>query len=201
MKNLHDASIQEHIRQKAGWDTSHFNKIHWDAHERASHTLPRFTRYNTAKLIHGLINTNKQNNLYYGTSLLCPICKQEIETKEHVFKCSNPSAAPNRHEHLTALLKTLKQVNLDQNIVKTINYGFTAWSKDQQEPVRPPTAGSLRGPDAVLMTAFHKQYRILGWYHMCMGRISKKWSAAAMQYTKESDIEHDEYWASIIIRA
>jgi hypothetical protein len=36
---------------------------------------------------------------------------------------------------------------------------------------------------------------------MCMGRISKKWSAVAIQYTKESDIEHDEYWASIIIRA
>jgi hypothetical protein len=95
VKNLHDASIQEHIRQKAGWDTSHFNHVHWDAHERAFRTLPRFTRYNNAKLIRRLINTNNQNNFYYGTSPLCPICEQEIETKKHVFKCSHPSTASN----------------------------------------------------------------------------------------------------------
>jgi hypothetical protein len=51
-----------------------FDLVHWDAHEQAFKRLHQYHQHSTAKLIHGFVITNRQNNLYYGTTPKCPIC-------------------------------------------------------------------------------------------------------------------------------
>ena len=69
--SFHGSSIEEHILKKTKWTRRVFNLVHWDAHERAFRCLSRGRQYSTAKIIHQLVNTNRQNQLYYGHSPLC----------------------------------------------------------------------------------------------------------------------------------
>jgi len=105
--SLHSGPIESHIMRKANWSPQVFRKVHWDAHERAFRRLHRYAQHSTAKLVHGLVNTNRQNHLYYGHSSLCPICNSEEETLSHVFSCAAPAAANHRLKSLEDLRKTL----------------------------------------------------------------------------------------------
>jgi hypothetical protein len=68
--------------------------------------------------------------------------------------------------------------------------------------VRALTAGSLRGADAVLTTAFREQFTFIGWYHLCLGRISKKWALAVQHYVPpRAHTDGSLHWASIFIKA
>jgi len=64
-----------------------------------------------------------------------------------------------------------------------IRHGFSHWwSAPASFQARSLTAGSLRGPDAVLTAAFHEQGYKIGWLHFGLGRISTKWADAAWCY-------------------
>ncbi len=84
-----------------------------------------------------------------------------------------------------------------------IRHGFSHWwSAPASFQARSLTAGSLRGPDAVLTAAFHEQGYEIGWLHFGLGRISTKWADAARQYNAlPLQPEADLHWASILIAA
>ena len=86
--------------RKACWTRQTFDMIHWDGHERAFKRLPRFSHHSMAKLLHGLVNTNRQNKLFYGIPASCPICHSMEETLQHVFTCMHPSAVEHRQARL-----------------------------------------------------------------------------------------------------
>jgi hypothetical protein len=200
---LHNTPIVDHIIRKAKWTTQIFDSIHWDAYERAFQRLLRFYQYSTAKLCHGLVNTNRQNQLYYGQSPPCPICSQEEETLVHVFTCSHPSATYHRQTRLAELCKDLDTAGTPLPVVQAVCHGFTKWDSDPtMKSVRALTAGSLRGADAVLTTAFREQFTFIGWYHLCLGRISKKWALAVQHYVPpRAHTDGSLHWASIFIKA
>jgi hypothetical protein len=167
---MHDAELEDHIIQKAHWTKSIFHKIHWDAHERAFRRLPRYSQYRTAKLIHSLVHTNRQKSLYYGQSPLCPICNQEEETLHHVFTCPHPTAQSTRTQSLDDMTKTLTGISTPVPVIEAIIHGFTQWSRIPScGHIRSLTAGSLRGPDAVLTSAFNEQVKDIGWFQFCLG--------------------------------
>jgi hypothetical protein len=146
----------------------------------------------TSKLLHGLVNTNKQNHLYYGKSSLCPLCQECKESLSHIFTCKHGKAVTSRSQNLTRLTETLLTIRTPQPVIDAIFL--------EHNPVRALTASLLRSPDAVLTTAFHEQYNTIGWFHFCFGRLSKKWAAAVKQYNtapKPSDFE--EFWTSLLI--
>jgi len=179
-----------------------FALVHWDGHERAFRHLPRFTRHGVAKLIHGLVNTNRQNHLLYGNSSLCPICQLEDETLPHVFTCSHPNAVANRQKRLDELYKDLETSGTPTKLIQAIQHGFSSWHADPtSNTTRALTAGSLYGPDTVLTTAFYEQVRHIGWYHMCLGRVSKKWALAAQHYDATQFRDGGQYWTSLLITA
>jgi hypothetical protein len=199
---LHNTPIVDHIIRKAKWTPQIFDSIHWDAYERAFQRLLRFYQYSTAKLCHGLVNTNRQNQLYYGQSPLCPICSQEEETLVHVFTCSHPSAMCHHKTRLAELCKDLDTAGTPLPVVQAVRHGFTKWDLDPLKTVRALTAGSLRGADAVLNTAFREQFTFIGWYHLCLGQISKKWALAVQHYVPpRAHTDGSLYWASIFIMA
>jgi hypothetical protein len=74
------------------------------------------------------------------------------------------------------------------------------WTGNQRAPQRPvhaTTTGSLYGPDILLTSAFTEQYHTIGWYHLFMDHLSKKWSAAAALYHKiPNDFSFSITWTS-----
>lgn len=199
---LHEDNLITHLMRKANWTRSTLNKIHWDAHERAFKRLPRYSQHSTAKMIHGLLNTNRQNHIYYGQSPLCPICQLEEETIQHVYTCSHPAAAQFRQNSLEELQQNLRNISTPSPVIEAILHGFTEWEQDPtSHDIRALTAGSLRGPDAVLTSAFHEQLRDIGWLQFCMGRVSLKWASAVTQYTEKPYEGIGEQWAAALIAA
>jgi hypothetical protein len=67
--------------------------------------------------------------------------------------------------------------------------------------VHATTVGSLKGPDILLTAAFTEQFHNIGWYHMLMGRLSKKWGAAVALYHKmPSDSQVSTTWTKQAIQ-
>jgi len=202
VSSLHGGNIEMHIMRKANWTRTVFNKIHWDAHEKAFKRLPRYSQHSTAKLIHGLINTNRQNFLFYGQSALCPICQQTEETMEHLFTCPHPDAKKSRQQSLSDLQDNLRMINTPIPVIEAIIHGYTVWEQDPtRRSIRALTAGSLRGPDAVLTSAFREQFSEIGSLHFNLGRISIKWASAVSQYIDKPAPEMSQLWASVLIAA
>jgi hypothetical protein len=191
-----------HLLRKTGWTLHTFHLVAWEAHERAFHRLPRFSHHYTSKLLHGLVNKNKQNNLYYGKSSLCPLCNTYEETLSHVLTCSHEKALTSRTKSLTQLTDTLLTIRTPQPAIEAILHGFASWNPMDHTPARALTAGSLCSPDAVLTTAFHEQYNTIGWFQFCLGRVSKKWAAAVKQYcTDPQPPDFKEYWTSLWVNS
>ncbi len=117
---MHDHTLEEYIIRKAQWTRRTFDLVHWDGHERAFRRLPRFSRHGMAKLLHGLVNTNRQNSLFYDTSKLCPICHEEEEILQHVFTCPHHNAAKHRQDRLEELFTDLNKAGTPIPIVQAI---------------------------------------------------------------------------------
>jgi hypothetical protein len=73
--SLHTNLLIAHIMKKSKWSHRIFDMVDWDSHSLAFHRLSCQRKISTAKLIHQLLNTNRQNHIYYGDSPTCPCCK------------------------------------------------------------------------------------------------------------------------------
>jgi hypothetical protein len=154
-----------------------FDMINWEAHSLAFRRLSRQQKISTAKIVHQLINTNRQNHIYYNDSPLCPCCKLDDETFLHVFSCPDGSATSHRTLAQKQLISTLKNIGTPQQIVDAIDHGFQHWIHPAQ-PVRSSMAGRLGVVAALLTTAFHEQFYDIGWLHLQLGRVSLHWTKA-----------------------
>jgi hypothetical protein len=146
----HNKAIEDRILRKTNWSCHVFDMIDWDGHECAFKRLPRFQRQATAKLIHQLVNANRQNHLYYGTPNTCPICEQEEETVRHAFTCSHKTAKDCQEAALKTLKDALRNANSPPAVIDALCHGIREWTRQPDVPhIRALTAGSLRGPCAV----------------------------------------------------
>jgi hypothetical protein len=178
----HERHLQEYILRRTKWSWGELNKIDWDSHEKAFKHLTRHQQIITAKLIHNLVNTNRQNFLYYQTSPLCPGCRQVEETMEHVLLCSWHQTRSFRDQQLSIMEKQLSQSHTPPPVTRAIMNGFKDWIDPPSGRSRAPTYGSLHGPDVLLTSVYYEQYHQLGWFQMCLGRISKLWSKVVSTY-------------------
>jgi hypothetical protein len=60
--------------------------------------------------------------------------------------------------------------------------GFHDWLRPSPHRSKAPTYGSLFRPDILLMSAYYEQFHKLGWFQICLGQISLKWSQAVTSY-------------------
>jgi hypothetical protein len=127
----------------------------------------------------------------------CPICSQEVETFQHVLLCKHPDMRQHRTDALHILSDQLSKIHTPPPITESMLHGFRCWSKElTSSHPRSLVAGSIRSSDIVLTSAFHEQYHKLSWFQFCMGRISKKWAAAASDYLPSIDAP---LWSSLLI--
>ena len=178
---LHRTSFITYLKSKHGWTDRTFELIHWDAHESAFKALPRNSRTMVAKLIHKVINTNQQNHKFYGKSPLCPSCHTAEESWTHIFTCGSEGSIESRKASLTELQKNLLTINTPPEVIAAFVYGMEMWEQSQTNPqlqVHALTVGSLRSSHVLLTAAFTEQFHTIGWQHLLMGRLSKKWGIA-----------------------
>jgi hypothetical protein len=103
---LHRKFLTSHILKKTSWTPRVFAMVHWEAHGIAFWRLFWQQKISTAKLLHQLINTNRQNRMYYGTSDLCPCCWAQEETFHHLLSCPDTAMADCQSKALHTLLST-----------------------------------------------------------------------------------------------
>ena len=187
-QGLHRDTIINHIKKKTAWSSHVFSLVHWDAHERAFKRLTFSQQCITAKLIHGLANTNRQNHLFYATSPTCPCCQEYEESFEHVLVCGSTASSSSRASALQELTIGLEKINTPEQVLEAIILGLNTWITSASDPtvrVHAPTAGSLHGGDMLLTTAFMEQHHSIGWFQFALGRISSKWDVAVRYYKKQ----------------
>jgi hypothetical protein len=103
-----------------------------------------------------------------------------------------------REEQLEVLSSNLKRIHTPEQVVITIMHGFRVWVTPMTS--RAPTAGSLKGQDILLTTAYHEQLHSIGWYQLSLGRVSKYWTATIKYYRDQGSVHMDpEYWTSLLI--
>jgi hypothetical protein len=67
-------------------------------------------------------------------------------------------------------------------VIEAVLKGFQDWVEKLSGRSRAPTYGSLLGPDILLTSAYYEQFHQLGWFQLCLGCISYKWSQAVEAY-------------------
>jgi hypothetical protein len=198
---LHSKTIKQHIMKKSNWPLAVFHLIHWEAQGWSFKKLTQNGKINTCKLLHALVSTNKQNNLYCGTTKKCPCCLTEEETITHILKCGRAEATEARDVAFQHLLTSLKQLGTPQPIIMTIHHGSSNWISDTEpSKVKALTRGSLRISDIYLTVAFTEQYHSIGWQHLFLGHLTHSREKAYMAYKgKQTSHTVALHWSSAVI--
>jgi hypothetical protein len=117
-------------------------------------------------MLHHLMNTNRQNKLYYGSSDLCPCCHLAVESFSHVLSCCDPSAATNHESAFAQFMTALSNTQSPLPIIEAVKHGTKHWLDPGSNRVRALTAGSLHPGDTLLTTAFQtiSQYRLVSFF-------------------------------------
>ncbi len=129
------------------------------------------------KLAHGLYQTSRKDNMYYGASDLRPCCRETTETLAHIFTCRSPIVTDNRNIQRKQLHDSLHQLGTPKKIVHAITHGLAEWESSVTATVpciRPPYRGTVLPADCSLIQAFLEQTYDIGWDHFLRGRISTK---------------------------
>jgi hypothetical protein len=198
--SLHRESIISHILKKTKWTQRTFDLVNWEAHGKAFGKLTKAAQFATAKLIHNLANTNRQNNLYYNTTPDCPCCSLTEETFQHVLSCTSSYTVTHRAQALADLVTGLTTAQTPPAIIEAIRYGTIQWEKTSPGRVHAPTAGSLYHTDILVTAAFTEQYYTIGWYQLLLGRIGKKWENALQAHWKKDKKTVDyNVWSTQVV--
>lgn len=81
--------------------------------------------YMVAKFIHNLINTNHQNQKFYGKSPLCPYCQQTDETRANAFTCGAQRSTDSQIKALKELQNDLTPINTPVEVIDVITHSMT----------------------------------------------------------------------------
>jgi len=200
----HDQPLVEYIVKKTKWSPATFCTVDWAAHDRAFRRLSRFQHIGISKMIHNLSNTHRQNRLLYGHSDLCPGCRVNEETFEHVLQCSHAPTALVCTEALLVLDQSLTATATNKKVSEVMLGGFRDWLDPNFKSDRrssPSTFGSVRPDDMLITAAYTHQFHTLGWYNFCLGRISSKWHEAVRACLTPRTPFHHLQWGSLLISA
>jgi len=107
----HSAPLRQTKLKRSKWSEDQFDVVNWRALKPCLNTMSRVHQLSYLKLIHGLLNTNKQNYKYCNTSALCPHCKQAPESFLHMTTCLHPEVVTQwklEQDALRTVLESLK---------------------------------------------------------------------------------------------
>jgi hypothetical protein len=117
-----------------------------------------------------------------------------------VLCCKSPQTATYRNQQLSDLQLHLKQSRTPSPVIAAIVTSFQDWITPPSGRSRAPTFGSLQGLDILVTSVYYEQFHQLGWFQLCLGHISLKWSRAVAAYSAPIHPTFDvDRWATNVI--
>jgi Zn finger protein HypA/HybF involved in hydrogenase expression len=161
--------------KKNKWSDSVIDNIWWEVHESAINSLPVFRKKFIQKFIHNELATNARQHLYYNYKYsTCRKCTTELETQEHIIKCTGCTVRISlQQKYLLNLNCILEKHRINQATKTLICHNVGNWLQN----IDPENAKTI-APDATknLVKANEEQKKI-SWGHWVKGRWSKEWGA------------------------
>ena len=125
-EQLHAEPLHNTICSNNCWTDDQFDMVDWAALQTCLKSYSHGCLLSQCKLLHGIRNTNEQNNKFYKLPAQCPHCHDKLESFWHMFSCANPEAAKYRNEQQDILWKTLEHLHTPARIVDHLKMGITA---------------------------------------------------------------------------
>lgn len=175
----HEASapaLRDYIAERNGWDDQDMQLINWKAHASAI-SRKSIPHNHTVKLIHDILPTNSQVNLYEPhRSPKCPYCWADPEDRDHIIRCPHDNRKLSRTKMITALTKRLSTMHTEPTLQTILLDGIQAW-------VNQKTIGPSNYPKQFRKLIL--QQNRLGWRQLFNGRLSQLWTQLQHQHLIE----------------
>jgi hypothetical protein len=206
----HADLLKDTILRNASWSDDQFDMVDWEALRMYLKGLSRVSLFSYCKLLHGILNTNQQNNRFYGKPSSCPHCNSGPESFLHVVSCPHPEVKDYRRKQQEVLWKSLQKLRTPVTVLQYMKYGILSCDPLVNMETMPNThshnstdSGNQTSPSWVLaQEAFQQQDICLGWQHFHRGRLSRQWRAAFLQdFLSRNCHANEKQWTSGVIRA
>ena len=187
--------VEEYIAKKMHLRTSMMKYIDWKGLLDASNCFSRPQRLSMCKMFHQHWHTMRVSHRNKEAEVdICPLCKEKVETCDHVIKCEEPSIVAFRNELLLQFKKNLKCLQTQPVLERKIIILIRKWI--QGYPIRITVA------ENEIDNAINDQIR-LGVENMRKGIISEKLRAVQENYYSSIDCNKKyftgDYWAKRVI--
>jgi hypothetical protein len=177
---IFSGDLAANIQKKTGWSQGQFHQISWDAYSAAFRKQTTFRQIAIAKLSHDLWNTGAQKRLFgQDAEGLCPVCKAEVESMDHIFQCFNTDTMRLKTSLLETFYEEIGMLGTPNAIVRSIKTGLDWWLLGQTGEACPraPGFGRIYSSDVWATQAYVEQTS-LGWGQMLRGQVSALWGEA-----------------------
>jgi len=207
---VHADLLRDTILRNASWSDDQFDMVDWEALRMYLKGLSRVSLFSYCKLLHGILNTNEQNNRFYGKPSSCPHCNSGPESFLHVVSCPHPEVKDYRRKQQEVLWKSLQKLRTPVTVLQYMKYGILSCDPLANMETMPDAhshnstdSGNQTSPSWVLaQEAFQQQDICLGWEHFHSGRLSRLWRAAFLQdFLSRNCRANEKQWTSGVIRA
>jgi len=122
------------------------------------------------------------------TSTQCPQCKEQEETKHHIFQCQAPKSKKQWETALQGLDNWMQVQKTHPGIRQEIIRGLSQWQM-----------GSINTEK--FMTTAAQEQSLLGWDTMMEGVISMKWQETQASYWKvHKSWKSSKWWTVALIK-
>ena len=174
---MYEAKARQYISEKLGLHRT-CGLIDWEPVGALHRRLSWKRRATRAKFIFRWAPTNSRQHLIgQSDTPQCPLCEQEHESTEHVFRCEEPTAVAVRKAALEDLEDTLVEASTHPDLVTLIVLALTEEVEAEQDSL-------LQHGEENLATLMRQQEDI-GWGLVKYGFLGKAWAR-----TQESWMRH-----------
>ena len=161
-----------------GIKNKHKELIHWNALERVMEKKGRYNIGGYVKCLHRLWDTTARKKEWKQTKDgTCPLCKKDIETCDHIYKCEHELMTKSRDTHLNECLTKIRQIGTSEKLARRFKIIMTQWTKKFPVQIPPKIKGERKLRKAM------KEQKKLGWDNFIRGILSKKWGEIQLKYS------------------
>jgi hypothetical protein len=201
-------STKPFVKMRGGQKILH--KVDWSAMQSCMSRFFRVQQIAYGKLLHGILNTNVQNNKFYNHSSLCPVCLAEPESFLHVVTCTHPETVQHRSDQWLTLWKALTGIQTPPAVLPEIRSVIIDDARDNDSTLN--STASVRSStlsrsashafELMIQAAVYQQITDLGREHFYRGRVSLLWKEAAFLESLHLGIGLDKQrWAAGMVSA
>jgi len=184
-----------------GIQNKHKKLIHWDALGIVMEKKGKYTIGGYVKCLHRLWDTTARKKEWkqakYGT---CPLCQNEIETCDHIYKCEHSLIKKSRDTHLKECFTKIKKIGTAEKLTRRFEIIMNQWTKNFPVQIPPKIRGGRKIRKAM------KDQKKVGWNNFVRGILSKKWGEIQLKHSirkrkMKGTIGQVDRWSEEVIQA